>query len=238
VSLGVIWATLMVGAQLAGPVWVAVLMAPVSALAAGSGLRSWPVRAGGPVSATPSLAAGGGAGLITLVSALGAIPAAALAVVVAIGIVARDAFGQQDGAGPTRRVLIVLLPAGAGAGLVLSRSLGLPAGLVLAGMACLYDAGAYLIGTSARTVWEGPVAGVANVAALTILVAAVLVPPFRGDSPWILGGMAAVLAPVGAFVARRLVGDPRARVPALRRLDSLMLLGPAWAVAASVLLRP
>jgi hypothetical protein len=225
VTLGVLWAILTFGALLAGPVWVAVLMAPVAALAAGSGLRS-----GGARGSTATLAAGG-AGLITLASALGPIPAAALAVLIGGGIV----FGDP-GAG--RRVLIVLLPAGAGAGLVLARSLGLPAGLVLAGLVCLYDAGAYLIGTGARTAWEGPIAGVANMAALTVLVAAVLAPPFRGNSPWILGGLAAVLAPAGAVVARRLVGDPGARVPALRRLDSLILLGPAWAVAASVLLRP
>jgi hypothetical protein len=241
----VVWAILTVGAMLAGPVWVAVLMAPVAALAAASGTRSWqvPSRRRGergrarPVLPTASMAAGGAA-LITLASAVGPLPAGALAVLIAAGIVAATAFGPQGAPGATRRVLIVLLPAGAGAALVLSRSLGLSAGLVLAGTACLYDAGAYLIGSGARTVVEGPIAGLANVAALTLLVAAVLVPPFRGDSPWILGGLAAVLAPIGPFVARRLIGHPRARVPALRRLDSLLVLGPSWALAAWVLLRP
>lgn len=224
VTLGVGWAVLTFGALLAGPLWVALLMAPVSALAAGSGLRS-----AGSRGSTASLAAGGAA-IITLASALGPLVAVVVVVMVAGGLVV---LGQ----GSARQVLIVLLPAGAGAGLVLTRSLGLSAGLVLAGMVCLHDAGAYLIGTGARTAWIGPIAGVANIAALSLLVAAVLAPPFRGDSPWILGGLAAVLAPAGAFVARRLAG-PGARVPALRRLDSLILLGPAWAVAASVLLRP
>jgi hypothetical protein len=222
VTLGVVWAILTFGALLAGPVWVALLMTPLAALAASSALRS---------SGRRGALAGMGAGLITLGSAFGPFVAGGLAVVIAGGILA---------AGPRapRPVLIALLPAGAGAGLVLSRSLGLSAGLVLAGMVCLYDAGAYIVGTDARRAWVGPVAGVANLAPFTLLVAAVLVPPFRGDSPWILGGLAAVLAPAGAFVARRLVCGPGARVPALLRLDSLILLGPAWAVAASVLLRP
>jgi hypothetical protein len=241
----VVWAGLTVGAMLAGPVWVAVLVTPVSALAAASATRSWQVssrmrdgrRPARPALPTAPMAAGA-AGLITLAAAVGLLAAATLAVITAAGIVAGTVLGPRGAPDATRRVLIVLLPAGAGAALVLSRSLGLSAGLVLAGTACLYDAGAYLIGTGARTVVEGPIAGLANVAALTLLVAAVLVPPFRGDSPWILGGLAAVLAPIGPFVARGLIGDPLAQVPALRRLDSLLVLGPAWALVASVLLRP
>jgi hypothetical protein len=216
-------------------------MAPVAALAAGSGIRSWqahpPRRPRRPVLPTAAMAAGGAA-LITLASALGPLPAGALAVTIAAGIVAAGAYGPSGTPDVVRRVLIVLLPAGAGAGLVISRTLGLSPGLVLAATACLYDAGAYLMGTGARTRLEGPIAGLANVAALTLLVAATLAPPFRGDSPWILGGLAAVLAPMGPFVARRLIGDPGARVPALGRLDSLLLLGPAWALAASMVLRP
>jgi hypothetical protein len=231
---------LTVGALLAGPVWVAVLMAPVAGLAAGSGVRSrqpHPPRRGPQPLPTASMAAAGAA-LVTLASALGPLPAGTVAVAIAAAIVAAAAKRPQRGPHVLPTVLIVLLPAGAGAGLVLSRTLGLSPGLVLAGTACLYDAGAYLMGTGARTRLEGPIAGLANVAALTLLAAAVLVPPFRGDSPWILGGLAAVLAPLGPVVAQRLIGDPAARVPALRRLDSLLLLGPAWALAASVVLRP
>jgi hypothetical protein len=73
-----------------------------------------------------------------------------------------------------------------------------------------------------------------SIGALTLFLAAV--PPFDGNTPWILGGMAAVLAPLGPILARHLIGDRSARVPALRRLDSLILLGPAWAVATALLL--
>jgi hypothetical protein len=136
-----------------------------------------------------------------------------------------------------RKVLIVLGPAAACAGAVLARNHGLDQGLVLIGMVCVYDSAAYLIGTGANNPWEGPIAGVASIAALTLLVAALFLTPFRGNSPWILGGMAAVLAPLGPVAARRLSPDRAVRVPALRRLDSLLLLGPAWAIGVAVLLR-
>jgi hypothetical protein len=80
------------------------------------------------------------------------------------------------------------------------------------------------------------VAGVASIAALTLFVAAVLAPPFTGASPWLLGGAAALLAPVGPVVARWVTGDKDAPVPALRRLDSLFLVGPAWVAGVALVL--
>jgi hypothetical protein len=242
VRLGVAWALVTLAALLGGPVWVALWMAPAAALAAGSSQRSWQDRPGRPgrlyAVQPPVVLAAGAAGLITLVSAAGPVPTIAVSTVVALAIVAAAKLGPRDVPAVAPRLLIVLLPGAGAAGLVLSRARGLPAGLVLAGMVCAYDSAAYLIGTDAKSRWEGPVAGLASVAALTVLVAAVLAPPFRGSSPWILGGLAAILAPLGQIVARRLIRDPAARVPALRRLDSLLLLGPAWAVGTVLLAHP
>ena len=67
-------------------------------------------------------------------------------------------------------------------------------------------------------------------------MAGVLVPPFRGPSPWILGGLTAALAPAGVVAVSRLVADPHAPVQGARRLDSLLLVGPVWAVLATPLL--
>ena len=58
-----------------------------------------------------------------------------------------------------------------------------------------------------------------------------------GAEMLVLGGVAATLAPLGPAVAGRLLGERHAPVPALRRLDSLLLLAPAWAIAAAVLLQ-
>ena len=133
---------------------------------------------------------------------------------------------------------LIALPIGlASASPVLLRGIGLAAPFVLLAMAALYDAGAYLVGTGAASAWEGPAAGVAALVPVTIVVAVVLVPPFRGASPLLLGLVAAGLAPLGPLAGSILLGDRDARAPALRRIDSLLLLGPVWAWVAVALIR-
>ena len=46
----------------------------------------------------------------------------------------------------------------------------------------------------------------------------------------------AVLAPFGPVAGSALLGDRTAHAPALRRLDSLLILGPIWAWSAAALL--
>ena len=48
-----------------------------------------------------------------------------------------------------------------------------------------------------------------------------------------LSELAAVLAPLGPAAASLLLGDRRAPANALRRIDSLILLGPIWAIVAT-----
>jgi hypothetical protein len=102
----------------------------------------------------------------------------------------------------------------------------------------VYDAAAFVMGTDARWRWEGPIAGMACIGTVTLAVAAIF-PQFKGQTPWELGVLAAVVAPIGPFVAGRLLGRgrDRTRLPAVRRLDSLVVLGPAWAIAAAVLVK-
>jgi hypothetical protein len=242
-----------VAAVYAGSLWLALWLAPVAALAAVSTLRTWD---GGRAGQRTALVAAGSAGAITLASVAGPLAAIGVAVAAAILVAAPIAPRQarhpddqapaQDrvhgharrGTAPAlgRRVLTVVGPGAACAGAVLARNHGLDQGLVLIGMICAYDSAAYLIGTGANNPWEGPIAGVASIGGLTLLVAAVLFAPFRGNSPWILGGVAGVLAPLGPVVGRRLTPTREVRLPALRRLDSLLLLGPAWAIGVAVLL--
>jgi hypothetical protein len=236
VRFGICWAAVTLAAIFGGTVWVALWLAPTAALAAGSTLNSWRKRGrtGAP------LAAGLAAAIV--LAAMGGPIAAGAAGVAAVVVTMAWALARRVGAprrpGLIRRILIVVLPAAAGAGLVLARRQGFDEALVLAGMMVVYDSAAYLIGTGANNRWEGPIAGLASVGVLTVLVAAVLVPPFTGSSPWVLGGLAAVLLPLGPVVCRPLVGGQPARVPALRRLDSLVLLGPAWPAAVALLLHP
>jgi hypothetical protein len=239
VGLGVVWAAATVAAVYGGPIWLAIWLAPVAALAAASTLHSW---GGGRSRQRAALVAAVVSAAVILAGVAGLWAAAAVALVGA-GVVAAPALlsrrltrSDKYGPGAWRRMAIVIGPAAGCAGAVVARTYGLDQALVLVGMVCIYDSAAYLIGTGANNAWEGPVAGVASVGALTLLVAAVFFTPFRGNSPWILGALAAVLAPLGPAVARRFTSDPTVRVPPLRRLDSLVLLGPAWAVGVRVLL--
>jgi hypothetical protein len=104
--------------------------------------------------------------------------------------------------------------------------------LALCTFAMVYDASSYLVGAGADRPWEGIAAGLASIGAVTVAVAAILDPPFTGISPWALGIAAALLAPFGPAVATILLGDRMAWAPALRRLDTLIVLGPVWTALA------
>jgi hypothetical protein len=252
----VLWAIPTTAALVAGRSWLALWLAPVAGLAAAGLARSWspskrkaagrsrgraasgdrrPPRA--PRARPPAELAAVLAAAIVLASVAGPVPAAALAVLVA-GLLARPAVAAGRSPGPVRSALLVLAPAGAGAGVVVTRGLNLTSAIVLLAMVWAYDASAYIVGTGARHRWAGPLAGVASVAAVSLLVAAVLAPPFRGTAPWLMGGLAAVLAPLGPALTARLQRSPSGRLPGpAGRLDSLVLLAPAWATASALLLK-
>ncbi len=236
VRFGVAWALVTFVAIFGGTVWLALWMAPTAALAAGSATNTWRARGSSRAPIAAGLAAAIVLAAVAGPIAAGGVAVAAILVLVTDAVVHRASAGGQPGL--SRRILIVALPAAAGAGFVLTRRQGFDEALVLGGMMVVYDSAAYLIGTGANHRWEGPAAGIISIGILSVLVAAVLAPPFTGSSPWVFGGLAAVLLPLGPIVCRQLVGRARspARVPALRRLDSLVLAAPTWPVAIALLL--
>jgi len=142
---------------------------------------------------------------------------------------------------PSRDValtLVIGLAIGlAAASPVLMRQRGIIPALLLLAFAAVYDAGAYLVGTGAASPWEGPAAGVAAFVPLTMFAAVVFIPPFSGTEPLLLGLVAALLTPIGPVAGSALLGDSAADAPGLRRLDSLLVLGPIWAWCALIFLR-
>ncbi len=122
----------------------------------------------------------------------------------------------------------------AAAAVVAAWGQGLSETLTLLTAVCLYDMASFLTGTGPRGGVVGALVGMVTVGVLAVFVAAVVEPPFSGRSPWVLLGLVAVLAPVGVFLAGRIC--PERRLPALRRLDSLILAGPAWVIAVGLLL--
>jgi CDP-diglyceride synthetase len=233
--LGLAWAVVTLGVTVAGPAWLAGWLAVAAFIAGAQASRVWRKRGERPIAL---VAAAVGVGLPVAAS----FEARYMTGVVAAGVLV--AFVSRLRA-PTRapsRDIALTLTIGVAAGLaaaapVLVRHTGIAATLLLLALVCLYDAGAYLVGTGASSAWEGPVAGVAALIPLTIFAEVVLVPPFAGGQPLFLGLLAAVLAPVGPVAASALLGDRNGHAPALRRLDSLLLLGPLWAWCAVIFLK-
>jgi len=233
--LGLAWTLVTVGLTVAGPAWLAGWLAIAAFVAGAQACHVWAKRGERPVILAAAAIAGG-------------LPLAAsfdtglMIAVVVTGLLATFlARLRFSTLAPTRDIALTLglgVPIGlAAAAPVLVRHTGIAATLLLLALVCVYDAGAYLIGTGASSAWEGPAAGVAALVPLTIFAEVALLPPFAGAQPLFLGLLAAVLAPVGPVAASALLGDRDAHAPALRRLDSLMLLGPLWAWCAVVFLK-
>jgi len=232
------WAFVTGAALLAGSVTLGAWFAVVAGLAGVQAARSWkrnpnrhPVPPAAGAAAMVAVLGGcfGPLGF-ALASAVAAVGAAVWATVV----VTRRAGADAPGGDVLMTLACAAVPAAAAAGPVLLRSHGLVPALVLLVFALVHDASAFLIGAGARRSWEGPLAGVASILSVTLAVAAIF-PQFKGASPWALGILAAILTPLGPVVAGFVVGSRRTRIPALRRLDSLVVLGPLWALAAAAL---
>jgi hypothetical protein len=232
--LGVAWAVVTAGVLVAGPGWLSVWLAVIAFVAASQTATVWRKRGERPL---PAFAAATAAG-ITLTAATGldhmnmVVTGAVLLTLVARLAAPTKAPGRDVGL-----TLVIGVSVGmAAAAPVLLRSINIPSALYLLACAAIYDAGAYLVGTGASSAWEGPAAGVVALLPLTMAAAVVLVPPFHGGSPLLLGLVAAVLAPFGPVAGSALLGDRTAYAPALRRLDSLLIMGPIWAWCAAALL--
>jgi hypothetical protein len=235
IALGFVWAVATAVALVLGPFFFAVLMAGTAAAAAAQAARSWR-HAPTPRSplAPASLAGAGVTVLAGLLGPVALVTTGVLAAIAAAAWVVADATRRGERA-TTADIGLTLLcaavPVVAVAGPVLLRRHGLEVALVLMADALVYDVGAWVMGSGSRHRWLGPLAGMACIGSVTMAVAAFAL-QFRGASPWELGALAAVLAPLGPAAASLVLGDRRAPVGALRRLDSLVLLGPIWAVVA------
>jgi hypothetical protein len=232
--LGLAWAVVLTAVTVLGPAWLAAWMAVAAFVAASQVTMVWLARNERPL---PAFAA----------ATAGALPLAAMSGVPTMNAVVVVALVATLGArlaAPTKapsRDAALTLAVGVAVGLaaaspVLLREINVQAPLFLLAIAATYDAGAYLVGTGASSAWEGPAAGVAAVIPLTMFAGVVLVPPFAGAVPLLLGALGALLAPIGPVAGSALLGDATANAPALRRLDSLLVLGPLWAWCAAAFL--
>ncbi len=229
---GILWAALLVAATAAGDVAVAVLLVPASLVAAVSTVRACTRPGGGARPPGASLALAASLSVVLPVAALGGLTTAAFGAAVGVGAAAALLLVTPLRF-PLRALLASVAPPVAAASLVVARHQGVTEALTLVAALCLFDLASFTVGGGPRGGLPGAVGGVLTLAVLAVLVAAGLVPPFEGRSPWILLGLVAALAPAGVAGGWRLSSQA---LPALRRLDSALLAAPAWVIGVSLLL--
>ncbi len=234
VRLGIAWFVLATGATLLGGVAPAILFSAVATVAALQAAAAWR----GDRRRPSRLVAALGAGLMPLGAAAGT----ALAGLVALALVAASIVAAlvENAARRTRRPALAIAGLTVRCGFFLGLAaasaviLGRTSTTVLVVMIVLvsaFEVGDYLMGTGSTNPVVGPVAGIAAVLVFTFGLAVVQFTPFDNDSAWVFGGLVAVLAPLGRFVGSTLLPRPDARAPALRRLDSYLIVAPVWAWA-------
>jgi hypothetical protein len=235
-------------AAIAGGPWaLAVWLAVGSAVAVLAVTRSWPGRtrpapAGALVAAlgAPLAAAAGTAAFVAVVCA--ALALALLPRRARIGAALRATL-RRRAVEPKERAAVVgieLVAAGLGAGaLVLTERMSVTAAAALLTLVCCYDASRYLVGTGAPAAWEGAVAGIAAVGSAALALAVLQPSPLSGGYPWLLGALVALGGLAGRPVSNLLAApEPDAPSPAVpgawRRLDTLLVVAPAWLLVAAV----
>jgi hypothetical protein len=261
VTLGLLWAVLLLAVVDIGSLLTAVVVSPVGMVAAASAIKAAETtgrtkpKSGSrtrrrpdaprnlPRAMLPVFAVALAATPVMSIAAVagGAAAIAALVIMTVLTVVTVAAFAASaprrgTWASVPRIVVAVIGPAVACMAMVLARGQGVNEGVALIAAICAYDAGSFLMGNG-RTALGGPagvIFGWLSVAVVAVVVAAVLDPPFSGLRPWILFGLVALFATAGVTLANRAVKG--VRLPALRRLDAMILAAPAWVVGVAVVL--
>lgn len=227
--LGFLWFVALVAALVLGPPALGVLCGLVAGVGGLQVAKAWRRRrqpafvpvAGAAAAVLPIAAAWGG-------RALGAAILLGLLASVAGGVLRPGRLSPLAAAGWTVRSWLFV--GGAAATLVLVVGFDTGAGIALVVLMSAYDAGDYVVGSGARTVWEGPLGGVAAVAVLTLSLYVVNLSPFHGAAVVGYGIALAVLAPLGQLAASAVLPEADVIASGLRRFDSILLAGPVWAV--------
>lgn len=229
VRMGMLWFVVAIGAAWLGTVSTAVVFGLVAGAAGFQIAAAWRRARARP----NQIVAGVGA----LVICLAAMPGIGLAALVGLGLIV---VALVLAAFDRRRRVPLVVSAGAtvrsgffvgiaGASAVLVGRIDGAALITLIVLVSGYEIGDYLVGTGASNPLEGPIAGIIAVLVLTFAISVFEFAPFETGSARVFGGLVAVLAPLGRFVATILPPWGKARVPALHRLDSYLLVAPVWA---------
>jgi hypothetical protein len=234
IRLGLLWFIVNVASWFGGVWGIATLYGATAGVAALQTARCWRKQGARPDRAI----AGAGAVAMVLAAAIttGLFGIAILGVVVAAIVVAQ----QQAVANPRRRtppivaaaatVKCALFAGVAAASVVVTARFSLGAAIALILLVSAYETGDYIVGSGASNPYEGPVAGATAIVVVTFAVTALGIKPLTFPGSFALGAGACVLCPVGQLIASAVLPSVTSPASALRRLDSLIALGPAWAL--------
>jgi len=231
VRLGVGWFLLNLVALIGGRWTVALLYALTAAIAALQTAKTWRHVRRHP----HRIVAGVGAAAIGMAGAVttGLVGLAILVTVGAALLVGYSERTRNPRADPilnaSYTIRCALFPGFAAACVAICTrfEFGAVVGLVL--IVSAYETGDFLVGSGASNPFEGPIAGITAVVVTTFAIGALDIKPFQFPQAFLFGALAAVLCPAGQLVASAVLPSNAAPASALRRLDSLLLLAPAWA---------
>ncbi len=231
VRLGFLWFLVLAGALVVGDWALATVYGLTAALAGFQAGRCWQPLGRSP---NPYVAAaiGGAIG----VSAVGGPQAVGLAVLasvvtaVAAGVVSSEARGAPLAAvGYTLQCGLFVGLAAAAPTLAYRVDIGAAAALII--FVSVYETGDYLVGSGSKNAVEGPLAGFTAIAVFAFALWVVTFVPFRHNSLLAFGALAAGLCPLGQLAGSAILPRSDSPASAVRRLDSLIVLGPVWVVA-------
>lgn len=234
VRLGVLWAIAVIAVlvpQALRPWGLAVLYGVVAGAAASQIIDA---HRGNRTSADRAVAAFGASGL-AVAATLGTQALGIGYLLLVVAALAASLATPEAGRLPIPRaghtVAAAGICGGAAASLVLLASYEIGALIILLVFVMVYDASDFVVGSGATNGIEGPLAGMLFIAAASCVFAVVSAPPFNdhGSDIWSFSVLAMIACPAGQILASALLPRADAHAPALRRLDTLLVVAPAWA---------
>lgn len=225
VRLGFLWFVVLVGSLLGGALTFAIPYAAAAALGAAQAARAWR-REGFRPHVPVAMAVAAGLPVLTALSTRGAGAAILIGVAASVLVAGGSVRTILRDAGCTIRCWLPVGLAAASAVAIARIDLGAAVALVV--LISAYDCGDYIVGADARWPIIGTLAGMAAVAVLSFSLYVIAIPPFGGADVFVFGAALALFAPLGQIAASLSLPDGRVLASGVRRLDTLLLVGPVW----------
>ncbi len=236
VRLGMLWFVVALAALAVGPLPAAVVYGGTAAVAGAQAARSWRRRRARPNDAVAAVMAGA-MGLGACLGAGGSGLAIIGGVIASLVVASGDTRSQNHVLADAGATIQCALFSGAAAmSMVLLARLDQGSAIALLLLVSAYETGDYIVGSGARNPYEGPAAGLSAIVVITFIVSTLPISTLSFGEAWLFGGMVGVLAPLGQLFASAILPAADAPASALRRLDSLLLAGPAFCLGVGLVL--